>query len=262
MLKYYQPRDRRLLQLQEQDDNSRHQSDSEDAASVASLDSSLSNMQSDSLASTAAKQSGAIRKSGWLNVKNWLVHKKRKVELAPQRAWRRYWVCLKGTVLLFFKDSQQQHQQMMMDAAVIEGCIAQPLPEHPKKENVLSLSTAFGDAYMFQALDKTDLDSWIAALHSACASQIARQRSKSDTVYLMETEIRKLEGNIDVDSKMKMMAEKQLTAISDSRSRQTILRNIQQWEENLERLLIELYRHRCYMTSLLGQELPNPKVSF
>uniref|UniRef100_A0A1I8F3Z4 PH domain-containing protein n=1 Tax=Macrostomum lignano TaxID=282301 RepID=A0A1I8F3Z4_9PLAT len=105
------------LQLQEQDDNSRHQSDSEDAASVASLDSSLSNMQSDSLASTAAKQSGAIRKSGWLNVKNWLVHKKRKVELAPQRAWRRYWVCLKGTVLLFFKDSQQQHQQMMMDAA-------------------------------------------------------------------------------------------------------------------------------------------------
>uniref|UniRef100_A0A1I8FHY7 PH domain-containing protein n=1 Tax=Macrostomum lignano TaxID=282301 RepID=A0A1I8FHY7_9PLAT len=183
--------DRRLLQLQEQDDNSRHISPTlRTPLAWPLLDSSLSNMQSDSLASTAAKT------VGWLNVKNWLVHKKRKVELAPQRAWRRYWVCLKGTVLLFFKDSQQQHQQMMMDAAG-----ERVEPKH-----------------------SLDLDSWIAALHSACASQIARQRSKSDTVYLMETEIRKLEGNIDVDSKMKMMAEKQLTAISDSRSRaQTIL---------------------------------------
>ena len=40
--------------------------------------------------------------SSWLVVKNWLLHKKRKVELAPRRAWKRYWVCLKGTTLLFF----------------------------------------------------------------------------------------------------------------------------------------------------------------
>ena len=35
-------------------------------------------------------------------VKNWLVQRKKKLELAPRRTWKRYWVCLKGTVLLFF----------------------------------------------------------------------------------------------------------------------------------------------------------------
>jgi len=34
--------------------------------------------------------------------------------------------------------------------SVIEGAIAQSLPEHPKKEFIFSLSTAFGDAYLFQ----------------------------------------------------------------------------------------------------------------
>jgi len=38
----------------------------------------------------------------WLVVKNWLVQKKKKLELAPKRTWKKYWVCLKGTVLLFY----------------------------------------------------------------------------------------------------------------------------------------------------------------
>lgn len=38
----------------------------------------------------------------WLVVKNWLVQKKKKLELAPKRNWKKYWVCLKGTVLLFY----------------------------------------------------------------------------------------------------------------------------------------------------------------
>ena len=35
-------------------------------------------------------------------MKNWLIHKKKRVELAPKRAWKKYWVCLKGTMLLFY----------------------------------------------------------------------------------------------------------------------------------------------------------------
>ena len=43
-----------------------------------------------------------ILPGSWLTVKNWLIHKKRKLELAPKRTWKKYWVCLKGTILLFY----------------------------------------------------------------------------------------------------------------------------------------------------------------
>lgn len=34
---------------------------------------------------------------------------------------------------------------------------------------------------------------------------------------------------------------------------------IQQWEQNLEKLNLDLFRLRCYQSSLQGGELPNPK---
>ena len=40
--------------------------------------------------------------SRWLSVKNWLVHHKKKIEPASKRSWKNYWVCLKGTMLLFY----------------------------------------------------------------------------------------------------------------------------------------------------------------
>ena len=63
------------------------------------------------------------------------------------------------------------------------------------------------------------------------------------------------------DSKLKHMAELQLSVVSDMESKQQILGQIQQWEENLERLHCEQFRLRCYMASLQSGELPNPKVS-
>lgn len=59
---------------------------------------------------------------------------------------------------------------------------------------------------------------------------------------------------------MRKMAELQLTVVSDPRSRQAIIKQIHQWEENLEKLYIEQYRLRCYSASIQGSELPNPKV--
>lgn len=32
-----------------------------------------------------------------------------------------------------------------------------------------------------------------------------------------------------------------------------------QWEQNLERLSVDLFRFKCYVSSLQGLELPNPK---
>ena len=45
---------------------------------------------------------GAVRKAGFLSVKKWLLRKKHQVELARKRGWKGYWVCLKGTTLLFY----------------------------------------------------------------------------------------------------------------------------------------------------------------
>ena len=36
---------------------------------------------------------------------------------------------------------------------VTEGSIVQSVPEHPKREHIFALSTAFGDAYLFEVLN-------------------------------------------------------------------------------------------------------------
>lgn len=43
----------------------------------------------------------------WLEVKNWLVQSKRKVMLASKRKWKRYWVTLRGTTLMFYACDDQ-----------------------------------------------------------------------------------------------------------------------------------------------------------
>ena len=54
---------------------------------------------------------------------------------------------------------------VILYGTVIEGGIGQAVPEHPKREFILALSTAFGDAYLFQVyfcklLDLTLLDTF------------------------------------------------------------------------------------------------------
>ncbi|MPD05879.1 Protein still life, isoform SIF type 1 [Portunus trituberculatus] len=68
------------------------------------------------------------------------------------------------------------------------------------------------------------------------------------------------ELSLGPDSKLKHMAELQLSVVSDAESKQQIMGQIMQWEENLERLHCEQFRLRCYMASLQTGELPNPKV--
>ena len=62
------------------------------------------------------------------------------------------------------------------------------------------------------------------------------------------------------DQKLKHMAELQLSVVSDAESKRQIENQIQQWDENLERICCEQFRLRCYMASLQNGELPNPKV--
>ncbi|XP_064817767.1 rho guanine nucleotide exchange factor TIAM1-like, partial [Oncorhynchus masou masou] len=62
-----------------------------------------------------------------------------------------------------------------------------------------------------------------------------------------------------MDEKMKKMGDMQLSAVTDTKKRKTILDQIFLWEQNLEQFHMGLFRFRCYLASLQGGELPNPK---
>ncbi|XP_024085963.1 protein still life, isoform SIF type 1 isoform X2 [Cimex lectularius] len=205
---------------------------------------------------------GAVRKAGFLSVKKWLLRKKHQIELARKRGWKGYWVCLKGTTLLFYPCDSREGRSV--EAApkhliIVDGAIMQPIPEHPKRDYIFCLSTAFGDAYLFQAPCQVELENWVNSIHSACAAAFARHRGKTGTLHLLQEEIFRLEKAIEADHKLKHMAELQLSVVSDQETKSQISQQILQWEENLERLHCEQFRLRCYMASLQNGELPNPK---
>ncbi|XP_060061270.1 rho guanine nucleotide exchange factor TIAM2 isoform X2 [Erinaceus europaeus] len=209
------------------------------------------------------KEQGVVRKAGWLFFKPLVtLQKERKLELVARRKWKHYWVTLKGCTLLFYetygKNSTDQSSAPCC-ALFAEDSIVQSVPEHPKKENVFCLSNSFGDVYLFQANSQTDLENWVTAIHSACASLFAKKRGKEDTVRLLRSQTRHLAQKIDMDSKMRKMAELQLSVVSDPKNRKAIENQIQQWGQNLEKFHIDLFRTRCYLASLQGGELPNPK---
>uniref|UniRef100_A0A668AJ98 TIAM Rac1 associated GEF 2 n=1 Tax=Myripristis murdjan TaxID=586833 RepID=A0A668AJ98_9TELE len=209
------------------------------------------------------KEQGVVRRAGWLSFKPLLtLHKDRKLELVARRKWKHYWVTLKGCTLLFYetygKGSPEQELTPRY-ALLAEDSIVQAVPEHPKKENVFCLSNTYGDVYLFQASNQTDLENWVTAIHSASASLLAKRQGKEDTVRLLRSQVRGLLQKIDMDGKMKKMAELQLTVVNDPKNRKAIENQIQQWEQNLERFNMDLFRMRCYLASLQGGELPNPK---
>nr|XP_009292814.1 T-lymphoma invasion and metastasis-inducing protein 2-like [Danio rerio]XP_021324269.1 T-lymphoma invasion and metastasis-inducing protein 2-like [Danio rerio] len=209
------------------------------------------------------KEQGVVRRAGWLAFKPLItLHKDRKLELVTRRKWRQYWVTLKGCTLLLGESNGKTSPEQECTpryAVLAEDSIVQAVPEHPKKENVFCLSNAYGDVYLFQAENQTDLENWVTAIHSASASHLAKRQGKEDTLRLLKNQSRSLLQKIDMDDKMKKMAELQLSVISDQKNRKAIESQILQWEQNLEKFNLELFRMRCYLASLQGTELPNPK---
>lgn len=73
-----------------------------------------------------------------------------------------------------------------------------------------------------QASNQTDLENWVTAIHSASASLLAKRLGKEDTVRLLRSQVRGLLQKIDMDGKMKKMAELQLTVVSNPKNRKAI----------------------------------------
>merc|ERR1719330_102723 len=185
---------------------------------------------------------GAVRKAGFLSVKKWLIRKKHKVELARKRGWKGYWVCLKGTTLLFYPCDSREGRSVEATPKhliIVDGAILQPIPEHPKRDFIFCLSTAFGDAYLFQAPCQVELDNWINSIHSACAAAFARHRGKTGTLHLLQEEIYRLEKGIESTQKLKHMAELQISVVTNDTHRSQILAQIRHWEDTLERMHCE-----------------------
>ncbi|KAM3602394.1 uncharacterized protein V6R79_003224 [Siganus canaliculatus] len=209
------------------------------------------------------QEQGVVRRAGWLSFKPLLsLSRDRKLELAARRRWRRYWVTLRGCTLLFydtFGRSASVEAESPRYAVLAEDSIVQAVPEHPKREHVFCLSTGHGDVYLLQATSQTDLENWVTAIHSASAALVARRQGTDDTLRLLQRRRRSLLQHIDTDGKMKKMAELQLSVIKEPKSRRAVESQIQQWDQNLEKLNLDLFRVRCYLSSLQGGELPNPK---
>ncbi|XP_051500762.1 rho guanine nucleotide exchange factor TIAM2-like isoform X2 [Myxocyprinus asiaticus] len=209
------------------------------------------------------KEHGVVRRAGWLAFKPLItLQKDHKLELVTRHKWKQYWVTLKGCTLLLGESNGKTFPEQECTpryAVLAEDSIVQAVPEHPKKENVFCLSNAYGDVYLFQAANQTDLENWVTAIHSASASHLAKCQGKEDTLHFLKSQSRNLLQKIDMDGKMKKMAELQLTVINDQKNRKAIEIQILQWEKNLEKFNLELFRMRCYLASLQGTEPPNPK---
>lgn len=120
-------------------------------------------------------------------MKKWLLRKKHQVELARKRGWRGYWVCLKGTTLLFYPCDSREGRHV--EAApkhliIVDGAIMQPIPEHPQRDFIFCLSTAFGDAYLFQVLCSERLSEMKKLLFLFVSSPPTAYHQGSDPVLL------------------------------------------------------------------------------
>lgn len=258
---------------------------------------------------------GAIRKAGFLSVKKWILKRRNSIELARKQGWKRYWVCLRGTALLFHSLVDQATgsnetsdlltwlransgaAQSSLPAAesslarcyietepkhliIIEGSIAQPIPEHPKREHVLCLSTTFGDAYLFQASCQVESENWIAAIHNACAASLARDLTRDEASKFFETRIRRLELEADkklflrqrLDSRLGSMSSmnqaSQLAERQPARSAMSSLMHRLQHQlvaldVYIEQVHCEVYQLCCYLSSCRSSapntDLPHPR---
>lgn len=81
----------------------------------------------------------------------------------------------------------------------------------------------------------------MTAIHSASASNLAKRQGKEDTLRLLKSQSRALLQKIDMDGKMKKMAELQLSVISDQKNRKAIESQVR----NKTDVSVWMFMHMC-----------------
>ena len=176
-----------------------------------------------------------------------------------------YWVCLKGTTLLFYrcdcgdnKSGGHVIEARPRHLIFVDACLVQAIPEHPKRDFVFCLSTAFGDAYLLDAPCLVERDHWIAAIHCACAAQLARSSGRATVSHVLHKEIKRLEEAVDLDTKARTEAEQiistalaagSLTAAEAKSKQQQLLSQIHKLEEKIEKNRTEIFRFKAYLAA-------------
>lgn len=223
---------------------------------------------------------GSVRKSGFLSVKKWLIRKRHALELAHKRGWKGYWVCLKGTTLLFYSvdsggnvasgaasTTQPSTPEQSRSASVaglsssglgelnpkhlifVDSCLVQPVPEHPRRDNVFCLSTSFGDAYLFDATSLPERDEWIRQIHSACAAQISRNSGKCTISHYLVEEYQRIERMVELDAQSRQEADMLLACCTEEKQKQQLVSHVMLLDEKIERNRIEIFRIKSYFSA-------------
>lgn len=234
---------------------------------------------------------GSVRKSGFLAVKKWLIRKTHTLALARKRGWKGYWVCLKGTTLLFYacdvanptgnvsgagsqssgmnhvdnSNSSSGDQALNRSSAqssassdqhltpkhliFVEACLVQPVPEHPRRDNVFCLSTSFGDAYLFDATSLPDRDQWIAVLHTACAAQISRNSGRCAISHYIIEEYQRLERLVELDMESRQEADLLLSCATEEKQKQQLVSHVLLLDEKIEKNRLEIFRMKSYLAA-------------
>lgn len=140
----------------------------------------------------------------------------------------------------------------------VDACLVQAIPEHPKRDFVFCLSTAFGDAYLLDAPCLVERDHWIAAIHCACAAQLARSSGRATVSLVLHKEIKRLDESVELDTRARTEAEQiimtaiaagSLTASEAKAKQQQLDAQIINLEEKIERSRVEIFRYRAYLAA-------------
>jgi spectrin beta len=111
-------------------------------------------------------------KEGFLSRKHeWEGHERK----ASHRGWDKYYCALTSYRLSFYKDVKHMKtgRTIADDLSFDSVTIVQPATDYRKKSHVFRLKLQNGNEYLFHAKDETEMNEWMASIHTCISSMSA-----------------------------------------------------------------------------------------